>query len=154
MTESKSQEKYFPYPLKQEGYENTFNWQPAEAEFDDFRNSSSHFMGRQPNRSQLFENFNPLSMNPDMAHEAVSMTNQSNNIDVINAQNDQSSRMNSSFPLFNEKILASNNAPSEINIGQLHPTQYPTLLLDLDTIGMNKVSNIPRNNIYFPYSVP
>ena len=152
MTESKSQDKYLSYPLKQEGFESNFNWTPMENDFEDFRNSNPYLIGKINNRGQLFENFNPLSMNPDLANEQLSLASQPNNPDIINDQTDQSARMNSNFPLFNEKLLASGNAASEVSINQMKSSPYTSLMMN--NLNMSKLQNFQSpNNFYFPFSV-
>jgi hypothetical protein len=146
MTESKSQDKYFPYSLKQEGFDN-FNWAPLENDMDELRNSNSFLLNKFNNRGQLFGDFNPLSINPDINNDPISLVNQTENQNMLNDQSDQSARTNSNYPLFNEKLLANSNTNSEVGINPMKT--YSSLLMT----NINKMQNYPvPNNYYFPFN--
>jgi hypothetical protein len=149
MTESKSQDKYFPYPLKQEGFEN-FGWAPLENDMDDLRNSNSFLLNKFNNRSQLFGEFNPLSINPDINNDQISIANQSENQNILNDQNEQSVRTNSNYPLFNEKLLANSNTNSEVG---MNPMKTYSSILMSNMNNINKMQTYPvPNNYYFPFN--
>lgn len=150
MAEPKSQDKFFQYNLKQEGFE-SFNWPTMENEFDEFKNSNSFLIGKMNNRSQLFGEFNPLSINPDTNNDPGTIPNPIETQNPMGDPNDQSGRVNSNFPLFNEKLLATGNPSGEVGINALKPP-YSSLMIN--SMNMSKFQNYPMaNNYYFPLNV-
>jgi len=149
MTESKSQDKYYPYGLKHESFEN-FNWPPIEPEFDDFRSSNFALMNKMANRGQIFGDFGQTPLNPEAVNDQISLPPQSENQNPIIDQTDQTNRMHTNFPIFNEKLLSNNNNPSELGLNPMK-NQYSSLV-------MNNINKLPPyalpNNYYFPFNVP
>lgn len=148
MTESKSQDKYFPYGVKHEGMDN-FSWPQLENEFDEFKNSNSFLLSKFNTKNQLFTDFNPLSMNPDLNNDPASMMGQNENQNTMNDQTDPGARANTSFPLFNEKLLANPGSNNEVGINTMK-APYSNLMMG----GLNKLQTYPmQNNYYFPFTV-
>jgi hypothetical protein len=147
MTESKSQDKYYPYGLKHEGFEN-FNWPSIEPEFDDFRNSNFALMNKMANRGQIFGDFGQNPMNPEALNDQISLPPQSENQNPIIDQTDQTNRMHTNYPIFNEKLLSNNNNPPELGLNPMK-NQYQSLV-------MNNINKLPPyalpNNYYFPFN--
>lgn len=148
MTESKSQDKFLAYNLKQEGFD-SFNWAPIENDFENFRNSNSFLIDKINNRGQLFGDFNPLSINPDLNNDPVAMTIPQENPGIVADQTDQNSRINSNYPLFNEKLLTTSNHASEVGINPMKPP-YSSLVMN----SVNKLQSYPGPyNYSFPFNV-
>lgn len=148
MTESKSQDKFFPYGVKHEGLDN-FNWAPLENDFDEFKNSNSFLLTKFNTKNQFFGDFNPLSMNPDLNNDPSSMMAQNENQNTMNDQTDPVARVNTSFPLFNDKLLANTGGNNEVGINSMKPP-YSNLVMK----GLNNLQTYPmQNNYYFPFSV-
>lgn len=149
MTESKSQDKYYPYGLKHEGFEN-FNWPSIEPEFDDFRSSNFALMNKMANRGQIFGDFGQPQLNPEALNDQISLPPQSENQNPIIDQTDQANRMHTNYPIFNEKLLSNNNNPQELGLNPMK-NQYSSLV-------MNNINKLPPyalpNNYYFPFNVP
>ncbi len=149
MTESKSQDKYYPYGLKHEGFEN-FNWPSIEPEFDDFRSSNFALMNKMANRGQIFGDFGQPQLNPEALNDQISLPPQSENQNPIIDQTDQANRMHTNYPIFNEKLLSNNNNPQELSLNPMK-NQYSSLV-------MNNINKLPPyalpNNYYFPFNVP
>jgi len=147
MTESKSQDKYYPYGLKHEGFD-TFNWPPVDPEFEDFRSNNFSLMNKMANRSQMFAEFSQPPINPEATNEQISLPPQTENQNPIIDQTDQANRMHTNYPLFNEKLLNNNNNPAELGLNPMK-NQYSSLVMN----NLNKLQTYPvPNNFYFPFN--
>ena len=148
MAESKSQDKFYNYGLKQEGFDN-FNWPAIENEFDDLRNSNFSLFNKINNRGQVFPDFNQMPMNPDISTEQIPLTNPIENPIPTADQSDPTNRMNTNYPLFNEKLLSTSTNQSEVGI---NPMKAPYSSLVMNSI--NKLQNFAvPSNYYFPFNV-
>ena len=148
MTEPKSQDKIFSFPLKQETYE-TYNWTSIENDLDDYKNSNSFVLSKFKPPTQLFNDFNPLTLNnQELNNESMSLFNQNMNQNFLNEPGDQSIRNNSTFPIFNDKLLVNSNANMEMNPSTIN--KY-----SLDVMNNFKQVQTFQQHIanYFPFSV-
>jgi hypothetical protein len=149
MTEHKSQDKLFPFPLKQEPFE-ALGWGPVDNEMDDFKNSNSFFMNKFQTKNQFFNDFNPLTLpNPELNNDTLSIFNPTLNPNIMNDPADQSIRNNSSFPIFNERLLVNSNNNPEINVNTMNK-HYSLEVMN----NMRQVQTFPNPMAnYFPFAV-
>jgi len=148
MAESKSQDKYYNYGLKQEGFDN-FNWPAIENEFDDLRNSNYSLFNKINNRGQIFNEFTQIPMNQDVNPEQLPLINPIENQTAPVDQSDPALRMNTNYPLFNEKLLSTSNNQSEVGINSMK-APYSSLVMS----SINKLQNFTvPGNFYLPYNV-
>lgn len=120
MTEHKSQDKIFGYQLKQEPFE-ALGWPAMDNELDDFKNSNSIFVNKFGPKNQYYDGYNPLGIsNHELNNDPISIFNPNMNANLMNDPADQSIRNNSSFPLFNERLLVNSNNNPEISMNTMN----------------------------------
>jgi hypothetical protein len=152
MTEPKSQDKLYPLSLKQEPFE-PLGWNSMGDDLEDFKNSNSFFMSKHYTKNQFFNDFNPLAItNPELNNDTISIFNPNINPSLMNDPADQSIRNNSSFPLFNERLLVnSNNAPdmNANNMNKHYSLEVMNNMRQVQSFGNPMTSYFPFNVLIF-----
>jgi hypothetical protein len=143
MADNKYPDKNYHYPLKQEPYEG-MPWNDNDP--DDYKNPG-FFMNKYNPKNNTFGDMNSFTINNAPIDDTMSLFNPGLNQNYI-GDGDQSIRNNSSFPIFNEKLITNSNNHPELNPNTLNKYHH----LDFAP-QFKQIQAYPAPMNYFPFTV-
>jgi hypothetical protein len=143
MAENKYPDKSYHYPLKQEPFE-AIPWNDNDP--DDYKNPG-FYMNKYNPKNNTFGDMNSFTINNAPLDDTMSIFNPQINQNYI-GEGDQSIRNNSSFPIFNDKLLTNSNNHPELNHNTLN--KYHGFEL---APNFKQIQAYPAPMGYFPFTV-